>query len=184
MRLKPALTLTTALVASTSGYATDYLTVEQAQQVLFPGATLTATPLQLTPEQVKAVAQKSGVKLRAAAVRVWAVAGGGWFFVDEVLGKHEFITYAVGLDAAGAVRGIEILAYRETYGGQITQPKWRAQFTGKTAASPLQLDSDIANITGATLSCRHVMEGVKRLLVIHELALAPAGATDASAAAK
>jgi Na+-translocating ferredoxin:NAD+ oxidoreductase RnfG subunit len=105
-------------------------------------------------------------------VRVWAVSGGGWFFVDDVLGKHEFITYAVGLDATGAVRGVEILTYREAYGGQINTPKWRAQFTGKTTASPLLLDQDIANITGATLSCRHVMEGVKRVLSIYETALA------------
>ena len=172
MRLSPLFTATTALVASTSGYATDYLSVEQAQQVFFAGATLVAVPLQLSPAQAKVVAQKSGVKLRSSSVRVWAVTGGGWFFVDEVLGKHEFITYAVGLDSAGAVRGVEILSYREAYGGQITTPKWRAQFAGKTSVSPLRLDEDIANITGATLSCRHVMEGVKRLLAIYEIALA------------
>ena len=179
MRLSPLFTAATALVASTSGYATDYLSVEQAQQVFFPGANLVAASLQLSPAQAKVVAQKSGVKLRAAAVRVWAVTGGGWFFVDEVLGKHEFITYAVGLDAAGAVRGVEILSYREAYGGQITTPKWRAQFAGKTNASPLQLDADIANITGATLSCRHVMEGVKRVLTIYEIALIAPGAAPA-----
>lgn len=184
MRLTPVFTATTALVASTSGYATDYLTVEQAQQVMFPGATLVSTALTLSPAQVKAVAQKSGVKLRSAAVRIWAVTGGGWFFVDEVLGKHEFITYAVGLDATGAVRGVEILSYREAYGGQISQPKWRAQFTGKTAASPLKLDEDIANISGATLSCRHVMEGVKRVLAIHEIALATTAHDSTPAAAR
>ena len=176
MRLSLGLTATTALVASTSGYAADFLSVEQAQQVMFPGASLVAAPLLLTSAQVQAVAQKSGVRLRSPEVRAWAVAGGGWFFVDEVLGKHEFITYAVGLDAAGAVRGVEILAYRETYGGQIAAPKWRAQFAGKTSVSPLRLDEDIANITGATLSCRHVMEGVKRLLAVYEFALAPAAA--------
>jgi Na+-translocating ferredoxin:NAD+ oxidoreductase RnfG subunit len=179
MRLSPLFTAATALVASTSGYATDYLSVEQAQQVLFPEGTLAATDLRLSPDQVKAVSKKSGVKLRAAAMRVWAVAGGGWFFVDEVLGKHEFITYAVGLDAAGAVRGVEILSYREAYGGQITTPKWRAQFAGKTSASALRLDEDIANITGATLSCRHVMEGVKRVLAIYEIALIAPGAAPA-----
>jgi Na+-translocating ferredoxin:NAD+ oxidoreductase RnfG subunit len=172
MRLTPVFTATTALVASTSGYATEYLSVEQAQQAMFPGASLAVTPLKLTSEQVKVVVKKSGVGLRSPVVRVWAVSGGGWFFVDDVLGKHEFITYAVGLDATGAVRGVEILTYREAYGGQINTPKWRAQFTGKTTASPLLLDQDIANITGATLSCRHVMEGVKRVLSIYETALA------------
>ena len=173
MRLTPVLTATTALVASTSGYATEYLSVAQAQQVMFPGAALIAVPLQLTSEQMKVVAQKSGVRLRSPEVRAWQVADGGWFFVDEVLGKHEFITYALGLDAAGAVRGVEILVYREAYGGQIDSPKWRAQFVGKTVADPLRLDDDIVNITGATLSSRHLLEGVKRLLVIYQIALTP-----------
>ncbi len=174
MRFTPATALATAtvaLVGSTSGYATEYLTVAQAQQAMFPGATFTDAALRLTPEQVKAVSAKSGVRLRAPDVRVWRASTGGWFFVDEVLGKHEFITYAVGLDAKGAVCGVEILVYKESYGQQVQNPKWRAQFTGKTAASPLKLDEDIQNISGATLSSRHVMEGVKRILAIHETAL-------------
>ena len=165
-------TVTTALIGSTSGYATEYLTTEQAQQAIFPRASFTATPLELTAEQVKTVSKKSGARLRSPTVHAWRSSTGGWFFVDEVLGKHEFITYAVGLNASGAVCGVEILIYKESYGQQVRNAPWRAQFNAKTAASPLKLDTDIANISGATLSSRHVMEGVKRLLAIHEIALA------------
>jgi hypothetical protein len=35
----------------------------------------------------------------------------------------------------------------------------------------LKLDSDIKNISGATLSCRHITDGVKRLLSFYEIAL-------------
>ena len=97
--------------------------------------------------------------------------GGGWFIVDKVIGKHELITYAVGVDADGSVRSIEILEYLESYGGQIRYADWRRQFAGKTAADPLKLEQDIRNISGATLSCRHVTEGVKRLLALHEIVL-------------
>ena len=69
------------------------------------------------------------------------------------------------------LRGIEILDYRESHGGEIRDAKWRAQFLGKTAADPLQLDRDIRNISGATLSCRHVTDGVKRLLALYETEL-------------
>ena len=173
MRFTPFIAGTAvALVASTSGFATEYLTVAQAQQAIFPGATFTDITLRLTPDQVKVVAQKSGVRLRSPDIRVWRASTGGWFFVDEELGKHEFITYAVGLDAKGAVCEVEILVYKESYGQQVQTPQWLAQFTGKTAASPLKLDEDIKNISGATLSSRHVMEGVKRILAIHETALA------------
>ena len=45
---------------------------------------------------------------------------------------------------------------------------WRRQFAGKTARDPLKLDQDIRNISGATLSCRHVTDGIKRLLGFYE----------------
>jgi hypothetical protein len=159
------------LAASTSGYATTYLTVEQAQAAIFPGARLTPAPMTLTAAQRAAIEKASGVRVRSPEVRVWCVNGGGWFIVDEVLGKHEFITYALGLDANGAARGIEVMDYRETYGGEVRNAKWRAQFVGKTSAAPLKLDQDIKNISGATLSSRHITDGVKRLLATHDLVL-------------
>ena len=74
----------------------------------------------------------------------------------------------MGLDPQGRVRGIEVLDYRESHGGEIRDPQWRLQFAGKTARDPLQLDRDIRNISGATLSCRHVTDGVKRILALYE----------------
>jgi Na+-translocating ferredoxin:NAD+ oxidoreductase RnfG subunit len=171
----PWLFVPVALAASTSGYATTYLTVEQAQAALFPGTTLTPASFTLTADQRSAIEKKSGVRVRSAEVRAWRAASGGWLFVDEVLGKHEFITYAASLDAEGAVLGVEIMDYRETYGYQVRDASWRKQFTGKTAESPLKLDHDIKNISGATLSSRHVTDGVKRLLATHALVLARPG---------
>ena len=165
------LLLPAALTASTSGYATTYLTAEQAREAIFPGATFAAAPLTLSPEQRKVIEQKCGLRVRSAELRAWRTAAGGWLIIDEVLGKHEFITYACGIDAGGAVVGIEIMDYRETYGGDVRNGKWRRQFTGKTVASRLKLDDDIQNISGATLSSRHITDGVKRLLVTHELVL-------------
>ena len=95
----------------------------------------------------------------------------GWLLVDQVIGKAEAITYALALDAHGAVTRLEVLEYRETHGGEIRLPAWRKQFVGKTAADPVRLDADIHNISGATLSCRHVTDGVRRLLSLHAHAL-------------
>ena len=88
-----------------------------------------------------------------------------------MVGKHEFITYAVGLNADGSVKQIEIMDYRETYGGQIRDQKWRAQFVGKNSRSTLKLDSDIKSISGAALSCRHITDGVKPVVAFYEIAL-------------
>src|SRR5262245_29796055 len=159
-----------ALIAP-STFAVQYLTVDQAQHAIYPGKSFTATPVKLTSAQREAIEHASGVNVLRDEQRVWRVSGGGWFIVDEVVGKHEFITYAVGLNADGSVKQIEIMDYRETYGGQIRDPKWRAQFVGKTSRSTLKLDSDIKNIGGATLSCRHITDGVKRLLAFYEVTL-------------
>jgi hypothetical protein len=154
-----------------STFAVQYLTVEQAQHAIFPGKSLTAAPVKLAPIKRKAIEKASGVRVLHDEQQLWRVSGGGWFIVDEVVGKHEFITYAVGLNANGSVKQIEVMDYRETYGGEIRNENWRSQFVGKTSLSPLELDRDIKNICGATLSCRHVTDGVKRLLAFYEIAL-------------
>src|SRR5207249_5151198 len=159
-----------ALVAP-SAFAVRYFTVDQAQKAIFPGKSFTAAPVKLTSVQRKAIEQASGARVLHDEQQVWRVSGGGWFIVDEVVGKHDFITYAAGLHPDGSVKQIEIIDYRETYGGQIRDQKCRAQFVGKTSKSTLKLDSDIRNISGATLSSRHITDGVKRLLAFYEIAL-------------
>jgi FMN-binding domain. len=164
------------IVAAAPAYAVQYLTTEAAQKLLFPAATtFVAHPVQLNDVQKKAVEQAAGVRMRFPEQPVWQVMENdqpaGWFVLDEVYGKHEFITYAVALDVSGAVRGVEILDYRETHGGQVANPKWLAQFDGKRFGAPLKLDEDIQNIGGATLSCKHISEGVRRVLAIYEVTL-------------
>lgn len=164
-----------AIVAAAPAGATVYLTIPAAQQAMFPGARFLEHPLALSDAQRKALAKAAGAPSYDKVQRVWDVRAGdrriGWFIVDRVIGKHEFITYAVALSPDGAVRGIEILDYRETYGGEIRNPKWRQQFVGKRPGAALKLDQDIRNISGATLSCRHVTDGVRRLLATYAMIL-------------
>ena len=162
---------TVLVAAAHAGWATVYLTVEQLKQQYFPGEALRSSPVTLTPNQAKAIEKRARAKAKGWRPEVWRAPDGSTLLVDRVLGKHENITYAVVLDAAGAVRAIEILEYRETYGGEIRGERWRQQFHGKTASSLVKLGKDIKNISGATLSCRHVTDGVRRLLAFHEVAL-------------
>src|ERR1700730_15151569 len=91
----------------------------------------------------------------------------GYFFVDHVIGKHLYIDYSVALGADGRVRRVEILTYWESYGFEVANAGWLAQFAGKTSGSVLEINQDIRNISGATLSSRHVTEGVKRILAYY-----------------
>jgi Na+-translocating ferredoxin:NAD+ oxidoreductase RnfG subunit len=153
-----------ALLAPAAAHATTYLSVEQAQALMFPGAALTPDFRKLTDAQAAAIRKDSGVEVSSRDLQAWRAPGGGWFIVDRVVGKHEFITFALGLDAAGAVKDVEILDYRESYGDQVRGRAWRAQFLGKRHGAALRLGRDIQNISGATLSSSHVTDGVRRLL--------------------
>ncbi|MFZ3088011.1 MAG: FMN-binding protein [Methylotenera sp.] len=160
----------------TSAYAADYLSTAQAQKLIFPDAQV-AQPLlvKLGEGQRDRIKTLSGLRQRWEEQKVWRMEKDGkllgWFIVDDVVGKHEFITYGVGLSPDGHVVGIEIMSYRETKGDQIREAGWRKNFVGKTLADPFKLDEDIPNISGATLSSRNVTDGIKRLLALQKVAL-------------
>ncbi|MEP6883843.1 MAG: FMN-binding protein [Gammaproteobacteria bacterium] len=156
----------------TPAQALVYMSVEQAQQVMYQGRSLTALPLALTAEQIIAIEHDSGAKVYAGSLHAWQADDGGYFFVDAVIGKHDLITYAVALTAEGRVRQIEILEYREAYGGEIRNAHWRAQFTGRQHGDQVRIGRDIQNISGATLSCEHVTDGIRRLLATYAIAIA------------
>lgn len=166
------LLLAPVVLVSPPAHATTYLTVEQAQALMFPRETLRPAFRTMDATQFAAIAKTAGVAPNGRQIRAWQASGGGWLIVDQVVGKHEFITFAVAIDPGGAIKSVEIMEYRESYGDQVRLPKWRAQFTGKRPGAVLKLDRDIRNISGATLSCRHVTEGVRRALATYALVLA------------
>lgn len=155
-------------------HATDYLSVAEAQRVLFPDARVfMEMPVTLSKAQKKEIKKLSGMRQRWDEQGAWRAEGAdgtlGWFIVDEVVGKHEYITYAVALSPQGEVIGIEIMSYRETHGDEVRQADWRENFIGKTLDDSFKLNKDIPNISGATLSCRNITDGVKRLLALQEV---------------
>lgn len=172
MRLTSGILISPVIMAlvAPAAMATVYLSPQQALSVIFEGRSDFKTAfLKLAKEQRKAVSSSTGLTVRDQEIQVWSAADGARMYIDKVIGKHEFITFAVGVGADGEVLGVEILEYKESYGGEIRRPQWRKQFNGKKLSDPLKLDNDIANISGATLSSRSVTDGVKRILAIRAL---------------
>ena len=174
MRLSSGIILTPVIMAAVApaAMATVYQSPEQAIGVIFSGrkaSEFEASTLRLMKDQRKSITSSTGLSVRDQDIKVWTAADGSRMYVDKVVGKHEFITFATGISADGNVRGVEILEYRETYGGEIRRPEWRKQFSGKKLGSGFKLGKDVMNISGATLSCHSVTEGVNRLLAIREL---------------
>ncbi|HJV62990.1 MAG TPA: FMN-binding protein [Albitalea sp.] len=169
MRIVLAAACASAL-APAGAFAVDYLSAEQAAKLMFPEADrFEAKDVALDAAQMQALAAH-GVAARSARWPVRVAHRGdavlGFVVTDNVIGKFELISYAVGIGTDGAVRQVEILSYRESHGQEIRLPAWRRQFVGKTAASPLHVGDDISNISGATLSCTHVTDGVKRIVAV------------------
>ena len=174
MRLVLAATAFAAAAAPTSAFAIDYLSTEQAAKLMFPQAdSFEVRTVALDAAQLQQL-EAQGVRGRSAnwPVRVARRAGTtlGFVVTDEVIGKVELISYAVGIALDGTVRQVEILAYRESHGFEIRLPAWRKQFVGTGSGSALRVGEDIANISGATLSCTHVTDGVRRIVAVVALA--------------
>jgi Na+-translocating ferredoxin:NAD+ oxidoreductase RnfG subunit len=177
--LAGAALLSAAMPASVC--AASFATADDVAHRAFPAATafreVLVTP---TPEQATALAPAGGMP-RPGPVRTIEARQGdavlGRVVVDATVGKFEQIDYAVALDASGRVLAVEILTYREGHGGEVKLPAWRNQFVGKTAADPLRIGSDIANISGATLSCTHLTDGVHRIVAWVATLSAPTKAT-------
>ena len=153
--------------------AEHFLDPEEAARLLFPEADAhKEETVKLAKAQAKEIERRSEGRLyRDKIRRIEARKQGqllGRVYIDDVIGRENFITYAAAIDAAGAVRGVEILDYRESHGWEVTDPNWLAAFSGLTVKRP-PTGGEISNISGATLSCQSLIYGVRRLLITNEV---------------
>lgn len=88
----------------------------------------------------------------------------GFALVRAVKGKDQPITFLVATDTTDRLRDIDILVYREPYGGEVAYEAWRRQFRGKSAQDTLDVGRQIRSISGATISVNAVTAGVRRAL--------------------
>jgi hypothetical protein len=164
------------LAAPQAIVASEYLSVENAQRAAFAQADrFEAVTLSLTAEQQRTIATLAGPQPPHGKFQAWRAKQGnqalGYFFVDEVIGRQDFITYSVAIDTNGQLSTVEILSYRESHGGEVRNSAWRKQFAGHDDLGKLRFSIDIKNIAGATLSCEHVTQGVRWILAVWQTAL-------------
>ena len=160
-----------ALSAAAPAYGYEYLSLAQAQAVLFPGARFTPRDMTLSIAQIDALMKAGPGNLVSAKVKAWRVSTGGWLFLDQVIGRNDRISYVVGIGADGTIKGIEVLVCIPEYDG-IRQPKWIGQFLGRRHSNA-DLTSIVEYISGVTLSSEHITQGVRRILATYALFYAP-----------
>ena len=132
-------------------------------------ATLSKEVITIDPAMAARVLGRSGQRVFEKVIVHTAVIGGktvGYGIVDDVPGKAQPITYMTLFKPDGAIADIEVLVYRESYGGEIQYNTFRRQFQGKNASSPLRIGNDIENIAGATISSNAIANGAKKIAVL------------------
>jgi Na+-translocating ferredoxin:NAD+ oxidoreductase RnfG subunit len=92
----------------------------------------------------------------------------GRALVTEELGKHQPITFMVALDAKNTVRRVELLQYRERYGGGVAARRFMAQFEGKSGKDSLVVGKDIDGVSGATISSKAIARGVRKVFTFSQ----------------
>ncbi len=152
-------------------FATIHVSLEEIQSHIFPNQKLTLMPVNVSDAVREKMQDISSVRQKFKTDNIYHTEKGGWLVVDEVVGKHEMIKYAVGINADGSVKQIEVMDYVESYGYEVADNKWRQQFVGKTSTDPIKLKKDIDGISGATLSAKHISDGVKRVMVMYDMVL-------------
>jgi FMN-binding protein len=88
----------------------------------------------------------------------------GFAAIGNVLGKDLPITFLVAIDPTDRLKDVDILVYREPYGGEVAYEPWRRQFRGKSVNDSLRVGREIRSISGATISVHAVTLGVRRML--------------------
>ena len=125
----------------------------------------------IIPDDLKSEAQKKcNQKFSKDYVYFWEIKEAGSLkaiaVLDNVYGKSMPITFMVIFDLDGKIIRSEIVKYREQYGGGVSSDQWNEQFKSKDANSSFNIGSDIAAISGATISVNSVTKGIRKLTLI------------------
>lgn len=172
------LMLSTGATQQVQAQATFY-TPRTLLAEFFPRSQLvTYKKFELSAEQRRSLEAKLGYSLTKSSYTFYVAKSGetvdGYAILDEEMGQHLPISYGIKFSPRGAIERQEVLVYRERYGDEIRDQRFRQQFIGKTAADPLRPGEEVVAVSGATISSRAMALGVRRcLLLLEELVLRP-----------
>ncbi|WP_096084840.1 FMN-binding protein [Agaribacterium haliotis] len=131
-----------------------------------------AKSLWLSADDKAEIYQRFNYRLNRLRQRYWFADEASVWVLEEV-GKEKPITMAVAVKDQ-KVSAIEVLAYRESRGGEIRHNFFRKQFIDASLTEKNELSQNIDGITGATLSVRAMQKVAKVALFLDQKAGATA----------
>lgn len=160
------------LVATAGAAAGQPATREEVLASIYPGATIRAEQVFLTPAQQTSAAARAGTDVpsrliaRYVATRDGQTVGRAYVDTHTVRTKKE--TLLVMLDAQGRIARVEATAFQEP--AEFKAPDaWLRQYRARQLDGDLRLGAAIRPIAGATLTARATTSAVRRALAIDEL---------------
>jgi Na+-translocating ferredoxin:NAD+ oxidoreductase RnfG subunit len=158
--------------------AIRYLTKEEALRVAMPHAeTIRTEQVELTPAQRKRVHDKADHPLDAESFIFYVGRRNdqinGYAYITDKKGRHRPITFIVGLKPDCSVEDVAIMIYREPRGYEVKEERFLRQYHNKTIEDPIEVQRDIKNISGATISAHSVSVGVREAVAICEEVFKP-----------
>ena len=163
--------IATIVIASTiSLVGEEYLSREEALKLAFPNAdSFKIHRMIATKDQRAQLSEKLNVRLPSRFFKYYKVERNGELIgraiAEEADGKYHPFEYLLSVDKDNKIRTVEVMNYHEKYGFEVKQETFTKQFKGLNVSNMKKTAKDIRIISGATISCRSLIESVKRQLV-------------------
>ena len=159
-----------ALCGARPAFAQVFMSEAEALKIISPRAEWAEEAKMLDEQARAALLEKTRLRFPETTCRFHVARSGGQtvgyaLTLDEI-GKSEPITFTVGLDPGGKVAEVILLVFRESRGGEVRDKRFLKQFKGKSASDPIQVNDDILNYSGATLSSKAIARGVRRAIAL------------------
>lgn len=88
----------------------------------------------------------------------------GYAMLGRAPSKTDYFDYLLLFDTQWTLQNVKVVAYREDYGGEIASSRWLQQFVGKQPLKDIELEGEIAAISGATISVKSMTKSVNWVL--------------------
>ena len=164
--------LAVLIVIGVAANSVAQVTREEALASVYPGATVRAERVFLTPAQQKEILTRAGAEADSALVaRYIATADGkvvGRAYVDTHIVRTKKESLLIALDENGRVKRVEVTAFLEPAEYQASEA-WLRQYRDKALTNDLNMNRAIRPIAGATLTARATNTAVRRVLAIDEV---------------
>lgn len=153
-------------------YEQIYLTEKDALALVFEDLKVEKKEVKLSDETKKVIQKKLKRKIKEDSFNFYLGTKDGKvqkyaLILDEV-GKHFPITFITSLNAKGEVEQVAVMTYREKRGSDVKRKRFLNQFKNKSSKDAIEIDNDIINLTGATMSSWSIAAGVKKAVVLTE----------------